>query len=437
MRGGDPGRLAAAALCRPWPRSSASCCRAARRSWRWPVRWARCALAVPLAVQTAGRGGSGETSVLIAPTGGVDVTTGTLADGLAGVVALMVAGRRAAGPDLLGRVPRATTPATPRTPPQVSLFTAAMLAVVLSARPARAAGRLGGDGPLLVPADRPLPRACRRRRRRRVKAFLVTRVGDVGFLLGILLLGVAAGTFRITDVLAAIPDLSGATLTTATLLLLLGVAGKSAQFPLHTWLPDAMAGPTPISALIHAATMVAAGVYVVLRLYPPFEAAPVTLAVLGLVAAITMPLGALAALRPGRPQAGAGLVDGQPARVHAGRAGGRRHRRRRCSTCSATPRSRRGCSSAPARCCTPPAPVLMSRLGGLRRAMPVTYTAVPDLRAGAGRRAAAVRWAVEGRGRRGAVARPGRGRSRPRSRAGSSSCSWSARSARSCSRRPT
>src|SRR5256886_6982006 len=91
------------------------------------------------------------------------------------------------------------------------------------------------------------------------------------------------------------PAPSGTVMTIAALLLLAGVAGKSAQFPLHTWLPDAMAGPTPISALIHAATMVAAGVYVVARLYGVFVSAPVALAVLGLVAAITMLLGALAA----------------------------------------------------------------------------------------------------------------------------------------------
>ena len=103
-----------------------------------------------------------------------------------------------------------------------------------------------------------------------MKAFLVTRVGDVGFLLGIALLGVDAGSFRIADVLAP-RLLPPATLTAACLLLLAGVAGKSAQFPLHTWLPDAMAGPTPISALIHAATMVAAGVYVVARLFPLFD----------------------------------------------------------------------------------------------------------------------------------------------------------------------
>ncbi len=131
-----------------------------------------------------------------------------------------------------------------------------------------------------------------------VKAFVVTRLGDVGFLFGIFTIGLAAGSFRITTVVSpdridAIPD---RTLTVATLLLLCGVVGKSAQFPLHVWLPDAMAGPTPISALIHAATMVAAGIYLVARLYPAFLAAPTTLAVMAVIACITMLGGALAAL---------------------------------------------------------------------------------------------------------------------------------------------
>ncbi|ASW53510.1 NADH-quinone oxidoreductase subunit L [Plantactinospora sp. KBS50] len=175
---------------------------------------------------------------------------------------------------------------------QISLFTAAMLLVVV-------AGDLimllvgwevmGLCSYLLIAHDRRLPEAPAAA----MKAFLVTRVGDVGFLLGIALLGVGAGSFRIADVLAH--DYSTGTLTAAGLLLLAGVAGKSAQFPLHTWLPDAMAGPTPISALIHAATMVAAGIYVVTRLYPLFLAAPVTLAVLGVLAAVTLLLGALAA----------------------------------------------------------------------------------------------------------------------------------------------
>src|SRR5262249_18003854 len=88
---------------------------------------------------------------------------------------------------------------------------------------------------------------------------------------------------------------SGHGVTLATLLVLGGVAGKSAQFPLHTWLPDAMAGPTPISALIHAATMVAAGVYVVARLYPVFLQSQTTLTVLAVLCSITMLGAALAA----------------------------------------------------------------------------------------------------------------------------------------------
>ncbi|WP_329250345.1 NADH-quinone oxidoreductase subunit L [Actinoallomurus sp. NBC_01490] len=129
-----------------------------------------------------------------------------------------------------------------------------------------------------------------------VKAFLVTRLGDVGFLFGIFVLGLAAHSFEIRTVLSRVPSMSHTTLVAGTLLLLCGVAGKSAQFPLHTWLPDAMAGPTPVSALIHAATMVAAGIYVVARLYAAFLFAPATLTVLGVIAAISMLGAALAAL---------------------------------------------------------------------------------------------------------------------------------------------
>ena len=129
-----------------------------------------------------------------------------------------------------------------------------------------------------------------------IKAFLVTRLGDVGFLFGIFVLGIGAGSFRIADVLAAVPEMSSGTLVAATLLLLAGVAGKSAQVPLHTWLPDAMAGPTPISALIHAATMVAAGIFIVARLFPAFAAARPTMDVLAVMAALGMLAAALAAL---------------------------------------------------------------------------------------------------------------------------------------------
>jgi NADH-quinone oxidoreductase subunit L len=175
---------------------------------------------------------------------------------------------------------------------QISLFTGAMLLVVTSGD---LFGLLVGwevmgiCSYLLIGHDRRLPEAPAAA----VKAFLVTRVGDVGFLLAIALLTVGAGTSRISVVLTH--HYSTPTLTVALLLLLAGVAGKSAQFPLHTWLPDAMAGPTPISALIHAATMVAAGVYVVFRMYPLFEQSPAALATLGVLAAITILLGALSA----------------------------------------------------------------------------------------------------------------------------------------------
>ncbi|MGC1214495.1 MAG: NADH-quinone oxidoreductase subunit L, partial [Micromonospora sp.] len=231
--------------------------------------------------------------------GGLRVTLGYRLDGVVVLVATAVAAVALAvqvySIAYLKRGPHDDVDVDHRYPPyaaQISLFTAAMLVVVVS-------GDLimllvgwevmGICSYLLIAHDRRLPEAPAAA----VKAFLVTRVGDVGFLLGIALLGVSAGSFRVTDVLAH--HYSGATLTAACLLLLAGVAGKSAQFPLHTWLPDAMAGPTPISALIHAATMVAAGVYVVARLYPLFERAPVALAVLGVMAAITLLLGAFAA----------------------------------------------------------------------------------------------------------------------------------------------
>ena len=105
------------------------------------------------------------------------------------------------------------------------------------------------------------------------KAFVTTRIGDVGLLIGIILLFRATGTFDISTIIhiAQNGGISDVTLTASTLLILMGAMGKSAQFPFHVWLPDAMEGPTPVSALIHAATMVAAGVYLVARLMPLFE----------------------------------------------------------------------------------------------------------------------------------------------------------------------
>ena len=123
------------------------------------------------------------------------------------------------------------------------------------------------------------------------KAFIVTRIGDFGFLAAILLLFFQTGTLDIAELhgLAIAGVLAGATLTWAAIGIFLGAVGKSAQFPLHTWLPDAMEGPTPVSALIHAATMVAAGVFLVARSYPLFEhseTALLTVAIIGGVTAI-------------------------------------------------------------------------------------------------------------------------------------------------------
>src|SRR5690606_9221926 len=104
------------------------------------------------------------------------------------------------------------------------------------------------------------------------KAFITTRVGDVGLLIGIILLWRATGTFDIQSIIAAATSgqIDGTYLTVAMLFLFGGAVGKSAQFPLHVWLPDAMEGPTPVSALIHAATMVVAGVYLVARFSPVY-----------------------------------------------------------------------------------------------------------------------------------------------------------------------
>jgi NADH-quinone oxidoreductase subunit L len=118
------------------------------------------------------------------------------------------------------------------------------------------------------------------------KAFIVTRFGDFGFLAAILLLFYNTGTFNIEELhgLAVAGVLTGTTLTWAAIGIFSGAVGKSAQFPLHVWLPDAMEGPTPVSALIHAATMVAAGVFLVARFFPLFEhshTALTTVAVIG------------------------------------------------------------------------------------------------------------------------------------------------------------
>jgi NADH-quinone oxidoreductase subunit L len=143
------------------------------------------------------------------------------------------------------------------------------------------------------------------------KAFIVNRIGDFGFLLGLLLVLLTFGSLEYRHVFAQAADFSGATtnllgpvgstwqistVTLICLLLFIGAVGKSAQFPLHVWLPDAMEGPTPISALIHAATMVTAGVFMVARLAPLYNVSPTAMTVVAATGAITMLMGASIAL---------------------------------------------------------------------------------------------------------------------------------------------
>jgi NADH-quinone oxidoreductase subunit L len=119
------------------------------------------------------------------------------------------------------------------------------------------------------------------------KAFIVTRIGDFGFTVGILLVFATFGTVAFGEIFSQVPDKPVNILTTICLLLFAGAIGKSAQLPLYVWLPDAMEGPTPVSALIHAATMVTAGVYMVARMSPLFSRAPIAMLVVAIVGAVT------------------------------------------------------------------------------------------------------------------------------------------------------
>ena len=155
----------------------------------------------------------------------------------------------------------------------MSLFTAAMLGLVLSSSLIQLFMHwelVGLASYLLIGFwyHRPAAAAAAK------KAFIVTRFGDFGFMLGLLLIWSKTGEFDIATINELAPGLSPAVLTGFTLGLFAGAVGKSAQFPLHVWLPDAMEGPTPVSALIHAATMVVAGVYLLARFFPSLEAAP-------------------------------------------------------------------------------------------------------------------------------------------------------------------
>ncbi|RPE41566.1 NADH dehydrogenase subunit L [Streptomyces sp. Ag109_O5-1] len=251
------------------------------------------ALAIAVAVDQGG-GRAVQTHTELTPTGSVPIELALDIDGFAALVAVLVA-FVATCVQIYSTGYLRDDPRYPSYAALVSLFTSAMLLVVYS-----------GDLIVLLVGwevmgicsyflvghywETPEARAAS------IKAFLVTKLGDVPFLIGLFALATDAGSFRITTVLGTVANGGLHHPTLVGLLLLCGVAGKSAQFPLHTWLPDAMAGPTPVSALIHAATMVAAGVYFVARLLPVFEASACVMVVLAVMGAVTMVGSALAAL---------------------------------------------------------------------------------------------------------------------------------------------
>ena len=134
-----------------------------------------------------------------------------------------------------------------------------------------------------------------------MKAFIVNRVGDFGFVLAIMLIFVTFNTIDFTDVFHAAPEhlqVGGLVATMIALLLFVGAVGKSAQIPLYTWLPDAMEGPTPVSALIHAATMVTAGVYMVVRCNVLYTMAPFSLTIVAIIGGATALFAATICLLP-------------------------------------------------------------------------------------------------------------------------------------------
>src|SRR6266496_2307505 len=129
------------------------------------------------------------------------------------------------------------------------------------------------------------------------KAFITTRIGDFGFMIGILMVWMATGSIVFAEIAPRMSTLAGHPLflTTVALLIFCGAVGKSAQFPLHVWLPDAMEGPTPVSALIHAATMVAAGVYMLVRVAFIIQTSQTALLVIAWIGTITAVMAALIA----------------------------------------------------------------------------------------------------------------------------------------------
>ncbi|MCF7553002.1 NADH-quinone oxidoreductase subunit L [Pseudonocardia sp. WMMC193] len=175
---------------------------------------------------------------------------------------------------------------------QLNLFVAAMLILVLGNNFVML--YLGWEGVglasyLLIGFYQDRPSAATAAK----KAFLMNRVGDVGLAVAIFLIWLELGTLQYTDVFARIGEVPGGTVLAITILLLLGACGKSGQFPLQSWLPDAMEGPTPVSALIHAATMVTAGVYLIARTSPIYNLTETGRLIVSLVGVVTLLIGAV------------------------------------------------------------------------------------------------------------------------------------------------
>lgn len=175
---------------------------------------------------------------------------------------------------------------------QLNLFVAAMLVLVLGNNFVML--YLGWEGVglasyLLIGFYQDRPSAATAAK----KAFLMNRVGDVGLVIAIFLLWLELGTLQYAEVFARIGEVGSGTVLAITLLLLLGACGKSGQFPLQSWLPDAMEGPTPVSALIHAATMVTAGVYLIARASPIYDLSETGRLVVALIGVVTLMIGAI------------------------------------------------------------------------------------------------------------------------------------------------
>ncbi|MGY1753040.1 NADH-quinone oxidoreductase subunit L [Blastococcus sp. SYSU D01042] len=225
-------------------------------------------------------------------TGELDVRAGLLYDPLSAVFVLLITG---VGSLIhvysIGYM--AHDPARRRFFAYLNLFVAAMLLLVLGN--SFVALYVGWEGVglasyLLIAFWYTRPAAATAAK----KAFIMNRVGDVGLALAIFIMFAQLGTTSYAGVLGSAGTLAGGTLTAIGLLLLLGACGKSGQFPLQAWLPDAMEGPTPVSALIHAATMVTAGVYLIARSAPIYDQTPTARTVVLAVGAITLLIGAIA-----------------------------------------------------------------------------------------------------------------------------------------------